>query len=226
MACRHDEPVQAWLFDCDNRFSEDDFSILDRGEREHCARLSRAEDKAAFVKAHAARRLLLSDLLKVPIQEISFLRSASGKPIVLPGLSDEDIGVSISHTRGYAAVVISRSGAVGIDIERRRVVTDALKITDELFGAQVACRLAQYGRTQQHEIFLKLWTAAEAWAKATGLGLANLPSNFAIDLTRSGDPSLTRHSVWQLYQLSLPIDCIGSVVVGNNNPTRKLCQSL
>ena len=31
----------------------------------------------------------------------------------------KDIGISISHTRGYAAVSVGRSGAAGIDIEYR-----------------------------------------------------------------------------------------------------------
>lgn len=68
-----------------------------------------------------AVRLLFAHLLKAPF-EIEY--APSGKPY----LKNSELHISISHTKGYAAVALSRT-PIGIDIEQRG--GKALKIRDK-----------------------------------------------------------------------------------------------
>jgi 4'-phosphopantetheinyl transferase len=216
---------QVWLLDCDQTISAEELSLLDRNEQERLRRLSRPEDKAAFVKAHAGRRLLLSRQLNVHPSKIQFVYSPLGKPALSPQLAGENLDLSISHTTGYVALVLSQRGAVGIDVERRREVANVLALARDMFGFELARRLAAFSPKLRQGIFLKMWTMAEAYAKATGLGLASLPSGFALHLTTAGQPNLANSSAWSLLDPDFPTDCVGSVIAKKQSPKLDECQA-
>lgn len=80
----------------------------------------------------------------------------SGRPVVCRGLvKRDDMLVSISHTRGYAVLMLSRTKAVGVDIEYRsdRIVKIASHFIrpDEMVGSV--------------EQMLALWCAKETLYK-------------------------------------------------------------
>jgi phosphopantetheinyl transferase len=83
------------------------------------ARLTHKEWYLPFIEKMAenrkcewlAVRVLLKDLLK---EEKKILYHPSGKPY----LSDNSYHISISHTKGYAAVILNKKKEVAIDIEK------------------------------------------------------------------------------------------------------------
>src|SRR5438132_510651 len=70
---------------------------------------------------HESRLLLsraASDLLGVPQPDIVVGAEPSGRPRL--GGAAADLNVSISHSRGFAAVALTATGEVGVDLEIAR----------------------------------------------------------------------------------------------------------
>jgi 4'-phosphopantetheinyl transferase len=208
-----------WIVQSDHTLYAETLAVLDEDERGRSMRLIRASDCAIFVKTHAVLRILLSTILECPPNEIRFSKTGSGKPMLSPHHAHEDIEFSISHTAGFGAIALSRRGPIGLDIERQRDVSDRFRITTDVFGFEVARQLASFGETQQHEIFLRLWTAAESYVKATGLGLAEALKDIPVSLSGDGTAILTRDYGWKLYSIALAPKWIGSVVVRSGYST-------
>lgn len=124
-----------------------------------------------------AVRSALRDLFQGVEQQVFY--TAEGKPYLVP---DQAPFISISHTKGYVAVIRSES-PVGIDIERRgnrveRVVSHFLK-PEEL------SHLSEVGEEEKRQLSLHLaWSAKEAAFKILGrefYDLQHLTSVTAVD---------------------------------------------
>jgi phosphopantetheinyl transferase len=112
-------------------------------------------------------------------------------------------------------------------VERDREVPDKHRIAIDVFGAAVAHELSSLRQPIQDRAFLQLWTAAEAYVKATGTGFAGLTGPIPLSLSPgSGDVQLRRggpgagDAEWTLIPLSLPIGYCGSVVIEDSGPGR------
>lgn len=103
----------------------------------------------------------------------------AGKPFLPDGPE-----LSISHTRGAAAVALG-TGALGVDVERRRPVRDGVA-QRVLSGAEYAWYEA---RGQCPEDFLVLWTLKESYYKYLGTGLPGYPNETEFRM---------KNGVWQL----------------------------
>jgi len=209
-----------WIIASNSDTPAEALAILDETERQRSARFARAADRSAFVTVHAALRYLLSAVVNVSPGDIKFATTSSGKPLLSPVHARDDINFSISRTAGFSAIAISSRGAIGVDIERQRLVPDHLGIAAGLFGVAIARQLAHYRDKEQHEIFLQVWTVAEAYVKATGFGLAGT-EHFPVLLATDGTPVLlhgpTARAPWGLRTMALSVDCVGSIVVAGGN---------
>ncbi len=131
------------------------------------ADLMASGDRPASLLARA-----LTHFLVAGIGEISRFRIAKdrrGKPhLIAP---DGEIGPSISlaHSKSFAAAAVCGHGALGIDIERHKP-RDVSALTAVAFGPQERAAVFQYGL----EEFYRIWTLREAFAKATGIGWAQV----------------------------------------------------
>ena len=197
------------------------FGVLDDTERQRSACFLRAEDRNSFIVTHAALRCLLSSLLDVAPGGIQFATNSLGKPSLSPVHGRDDISFSLSHTTGFSAIALSRGGEIGIDIERRRAVSDPIGIVLRLFGGAVAEQFARHPPEKRDEIFLRLWTTAEAYAKARGVGLAGIGRTSPVLLATDGSPSLdpesTLRTPWILLFMEAADECVGGVVVASSN---------
>ncbi|MEJ7775687.1 MAG: 4'-phosphopantetheinyl transferase superfamily protein, partial [Nocardioidaceae bacterium] len=90
--------------------------------------------------------------------------------------------MSLSHSGGWIAVAACETGRIGIDVEVLRDVTPSLERR-----CLSAVELAWLDRAQpgvpRSLRFSRLWTAKEAYLKATGVGLAADPRTVSIDHT-------------------------------------------
>jgi 4'-phosphopantetheinyl transferase len=115
------------------------------------------------------------------------------------------------------AIAISSSDPVGVDIERRREVRERRWIAGNIFGNEVSTGLAGVPLSQENDAFLRLWTAAEAFVKATGRGFAGTCGQIPISLAADGSPRLnTRQpcaAEWSLSEIENLGDYTGSIVV-------------
>lgn len=98
-----------------------------------------------------AARVLLKELLGEE-KRISYYKS--GKPY----LSDDSYKISISHTRGYVAVILHQTQTMGLDIEKQ---TDKIfKVKDRIITSS---DYIDTGNAQTH--LLLHWSAKEAMFK-------------------------------------------------------------
>jgi 4'-phosphopantetheinyl transferase len=180
--CTHETPlherstglpkVRAWLIACDRGDPQFSVDVLTAEEVARSRRLVRAADRAAFTVTRATLRRILARALGVEPRAVRLVEPELGKPRLCASHGRTEIDFSVSHTDGMSVIVLARRALVGADIERCRPVPEKPKIATEMFGDDAAGVIAGLPPSEQDNAFLRMWTAGEAYVKATGTGLA------------------------------------------------------
>jgi phosphopantetheinyl transferase len=108
----------------------------------------------------------------VPLSKIQLTNTPRGQPRVMLNSGAARPGVSISHSKATIAVALSACGRIGIDLERLRPMSSS--VVTRVFASDDAGYLRSLCGRQQEYAFARLWTVAEACAKARGIGLEML----------------------------------------------------
>lgn len=116
----------------------------------------------------AVRRLMHQLGIASPIAYLP-----SGKPY----LKDDERHISISHTRGYAAVAISETNPIGLDIEQR---TDKVYRVQHKFLSPEEKSLLP-SEKKNVEALLIIWTAKEAMFKLVDKEGIDFAEHFHLD---------------------------------------------
>jgi len=158
-------------------------ALLDEGEAARASRFVFDADRRAYVAAHALLRARLSERApSIAPAQWRFGATPHGKPFLLSPLAGVD--VSLSHTRGMAAVAIAAGLDVGVDVESVLRPRDAVKVAERFFAPQEAALVrGQSDLVLQSEVFFALWTLKEAVVKADGRGLARGLDSFVVSLS-------------------------------------------
>ncbi|WP_372964875.1 4'-phosphopantetheinyl transferase superfamily protein [Marinobacter sp.] len=114
----------------------------------------------------SSRWLIRQSLSKVSGEAPENCQPVDGRPIA--SLIPEGWHLSLSHTRGFTAVAISRK-PLGIDIESRQRKPNWQSVAKRWFTPVEQEWLLN---TNSPVDFLKVWTLKEAWLKATQRGIA------------------------------------------------------
>jgi 4'-phosphopantetheinyl transferase len=134
--------------------------------------------RVLYAVSHTFVRSVLKQYLGRDEIDIDIVRTDRGRP----ELRDRSLRFSLSHTEGVALVGVTRSGDIGVDVERiDRSVRD---LTRAVFTPE---ELDLWDG--EPETFFRRWTLKEAYAKARGLGLSLGLQDFGFDLT---EPPLLR----------------------------------
>jgi 4'-phosphopantetheinyl transferase len=210
-------PCRVWAFRNDRGLEATELALLDGAEKTQAARLKAKSDRDAFIKTRAALRSIVGRETGVPPKAISFRYSTWGKPSIdAPG--QPAIDFSVSHTKGLSAIALAQGASVGVDVEPNRACPDRIRIAADVFGVEVAKQLLAVNADRQDVVFLRLWTAGEAFVKARGLGFAGINGRVPIALSAVGsDCVVLRDDVkdrWSLTLLELGDEFIGHVAVG------------
>lgn len=102
-------------------------------------------------------------------------RDDNGRPYAEPPMD-----VSLSHSGGWIAAASSLDGRIGIDIEAEREVSVTLPRRC-LAPSELDWLTAALPGQPQRERFFRLWTAKEAYVKATGVGIRSDLRQIVID---------------------------------------------
>lgn len=118
----------------------------------------------------AMRTKILATLLNKNINDITFSKTNSGKPYVK---NNGGLRFNVSHTGTLWGMAVSYNDTeVGLDIEKARERKYMKEMMEEYFHPS---EVSYYKRLQtkptQTELFYKLWTQKEAYAKYLGQGL-------------------------------------------------------
>lgn len=144
---------------------------LSDAERERALALADSLDRHQYVAAHTALRAVLGRVCGVPAHLLRFTADESGRPCLDLGEQRHAPDFNLSHSDAWALIAVASSGTrVGVDVERVRTDLDHLELARHLYQPEETARLI----AGHPAGFFRLWTAKEAFVKATGTGLAGI----------------------------------------------------
>ncbi len=165
--------------------------LLTADEQARATHLRFAEDRARFIGARAALRLLLSRYLDVAAEKLRFATGAAGKPhLDLPGsLMAARVRFNLAHSGGLALYAVAVEREVGIDVERLREAFDWQGISRRFFAPPEHAALQALAPKRQLAAFFDCWVRKEAYVKAHGRGLSLGLGSFAVPVHRVAQPT-------------------------------------
>lgn len=129
-------------------------------------------DRVRWIGWRAQMRGVLGGYLGLPASDVPLCADRLGKPCLTPPYQDWHF--NLSHAQAWAALVVGRSGPLGIDLEPVVRHESLSECVDEVCHPIEVQKLPS--DTAEREIaLLHLWTAKEAALKALGLGLTLPP---------------------------------------------------
>ncbi len=154
------------------------WTSLSDEERNRASGFRFDRDRIRWVQSMGFLRHVLGAVTGNPPAGLRFERTRGGKPFLRAGAPP----FNLSHSASIAALAVSGSDAVGIDIEEPvrlpeashdfEALAEACFLPDEV----TAIRAARDPR----QVFLRFWTAKEARMKLTGEGLMLEPQSIAL----------------------------------------------
>jgi len=165
--------VQLWWIDLDayaNTVAIDQSPSHDTAQP---SRMARGQDARRLLAIRHALSSILGGLLGCSPEDLVFERDALGK---LRLIGEKRAQFNFSHSGHQGVVGVSRSHAVGVDIELVREVPDVDVIARSQFTAREQEEWRRAPDAQRHREFLTCWTRKEACVKALGVGFLIQPA--------------------------------------------------
>jgi 4'-phosphopantetheinyl transferase len=164
-------------------------AILSAEERVRAARFHQADDRRRFIVARGILRAILAGALGQGDDRgraaLRLGRGASGKPFLV---DHPELFFNVSHSDDIALYAVTRTGEVGIDIERRRPIADHASIARHAFDDAEKAALMGCPSAGRDVVFHRIWTRKEALLKAMGLGLEALADANAMSASHASAP--------------------------------------
>jgi 4'-phosphopantetheinyl transferase len=172
-----DSEVHIWKAHLDP--AEDLFELCARlisdTERARAAAFCFDNDRRRWIMARGILRDLLGRYLKVPPQFVRIESQKNGKPYVIasPGLE-----FNLSHSAEIAVYAFCLK-AVGIDVEKKRLIPEAVELASRYFSSEEQLLVKESDPAERSAAFLRCWSRKEALLKASGSGLSHLLTRFS-----------------------------------------------
>lgn len=151
-------------------------------------------------QAYALGRLLVKWLLLPVVSTELFSFRAQGKPFLLGSAE-----FNLSHSGGFLALLLSRKGEVGVDIELDSRIDNHEDLHKIVCHPNEREWIQMQDPAQRSAAFMKCWSRKEAFLKATGQGI--LEDLTAVDTKLDqAMPTISRSrcNKLQLQDISLP----------------------
>ncbi|MFJ6889631.1 4'-phosphopantetheinyl transferase family protein [Streptomyces californicus] len=131
-------------------------------------------------REHLAGRALLRTLLANTLGQSHAHRPVVPEPAGRPRLGGQPrLGISISHSGGYAAAAVGEGLDVGIDIQIPRPPSPGM--IRRCCSPHTAARLTTLHPQHAAHLFARIWSVQEACVKARGTGLSGAPWKITAD---------------------------------------------
>lgn len=183
-------------------------------EHARAARFGREELRRRYVIGRATLRWTLGRTLEMAPEEVPIVRGERGRP----GLGvDAGLDFNISHTEGVALIGMTRSGRIGVDVERMERGVNADGLSRKFLTRAEQATLADLDEDARRRRFLRYWTCKEAMSKATGDGLSapfrrlEVAIGEAIELAAGPPPY--EPSRWRLYAITVATGYLATVAL-------------
>ncbi len=150
--------------------------VLSSEERAWAERFHFPRDRHRYIIAHGILRAILGQYLNIDPADVLVRYLPSGKPVLAPEWSGDQLQFNFSHSHQVALCAVGRGRRVGIDVEYVRAEFAEEGIAERFFSPREVAALRALPRNCQAEAFFACWTRKEAYIKARGEGL-RIPLN-------------------------------------------------
>jgi 4'-phosphopantetheinyl transferase len=193
----------------DEQAERDAWALLTADERASAQRYHRADDRAARVRTRALLRTVLASRLAIEPRAVEIVEQPDGKPTTPGGPH-----FSVTHSRTLAAIAVSATSAVGIDIEPRRDF-DWREVADRFLAPRERRAIEARPPAERGEAFFAIWVRKEAYLKGIGLGFRSPRNDVEVALGDGvvRDDTSASDTVWYLYGLDLDVDHAAALAV-------------
>jgi 4'-phosphopantetheinyl transferase len=140
-------------------------NLLTIPERARADRYRFPDDRRRSIVARAATRRFLGRYLNADTASLIIDEEEFGKPV----LREREVEFNASHSGELVALAFAKRTPVGIDVERRRQLTDTLALARRYFSAEEVAIVER--AADENDAFFTIWTAKEAIVKASGKGI-------------------------------------------------------
>ena len=197
-------------------------------ERERAARFRFDLHRERFIVGRGLLRELLGNYLDRDAEEIEFAYGAHGKPCLTGQQSPINLHFNLAHSESRAVVAITTAGAVGIDIEQIRNLSDADELVARFFSPRESRAFRSLPPEQRPLASFNLWTRKEAWLKATGDGIGQYLNQVEVSFL-PGEParlltlpiSFASGGRWSLSELAPPSGFVAALATTMDEPLVK-----
>lgn len=188
-------------------------------EQQRAERFRFAKDRQQFIAARGVLRLILAAYLKLEAKQLTFSYGSHGKPALIQNSEATTLQFNLSHAHTFALYAIARHGAIGVDLEYFRPVSDITQLAKRFFSEQEYTSICSLPLEQRQQAFFSLWTCREAYLKATGIGLTALEQ---VELACTGQAPFEilgfrdrarPEAAWSLVQFQPASDYIAALAV-------------
>jgi 4'-phosphopantetheinyl transferase len=178
--------TEIWLVDVERSGPalaelERDARRLTPDDRRRANSLKDPRDRRERLAALTALRLLLERFTDPHSARQPFVTGPAGKPALPGGM----LQFSLSHVEGHALIGLTRSGAIGVDLERDRPLRLSERRRAEIIAAAKGLAGKPLAGASSDAGFLQAWCRLEAFAKAHGGGIGRTLADLGL---RSGAP--------------------------------------
>ena len=146
-------------------------AVLSGDERERADRFLARADSRRFVLARGLLRTLLAATVGVPAGQLRFAYGAHGKPTIADPKPARSVGFSIAHAGDAVLIAFGKNQTIGVDLETVDKTVPWCALSRRLFAPTEVAYLRALPPNDAAAAYFKLWTAKEAYAKATGAGI-------------------------------------------------------
>lgn len=161
-----DGEVNIWRWDLDRE--EAQTALLTDDELARAERFHFKPDARRWAACRTLLRLTLGCCLDLAPKSLEFTLGPWGKP----GLRGCPLRFSVSHSGGVALLAVAWRREVGVDLERISRALSPEELAPQVLSEREQAWLREQAPEQRRSAFLTLWTAKEAYVKATGQGLS------------------------------------------------------
>lgn len=158
--------IHLWHLNLDGEDARPD--LLSEDEQARAERFHFDQDKRRWITGRSLLRVILGRSLGVSPKALLFETGPWGKP----GLPGCPLRFNISHSGGAALLALTWQQEVGVDLEAACRDLSGEELAPQVLSARERAWLWEHAPEQRSRAFLTLWTAKEAYVKATGQGLS------------------------------------------------------
>jgi len=148
--------------------------LLCLAEKSRAEKFVFAQHRQRFIVGRGFLRRILGGYLNQPATSLAFSYGLQGKPELVSSSVYDKLYFNVSHSHEMVLYAISRNCQVGVDVEYLRAKQDVENIAEHYFYPGECEVIASLSAERKTAAFFKAWTVKEAYAKATGEGLAVL----------------------------------------------------